>query len=1689
MPTNYTEQVFASKYKDDFKDSDHYHRILFNSGRQLQARELTQMQTIIQKEMERFGRNIFKEGASVVPGGITLNNKYEFIKLDTTINPLPANVTPLIGDTIVGQTSAIEALVLQVELSTATDPATLYVKYTNTLSGTSSAAPIRFTPGEDIVGNSSSVSLSVQTTNTLLNPALGRGSKASIHKGTFFTQGHFVQADAQEILISKYSVTPDEVLGFIVSQDIVTVDDNINLYDNQGAVPNITAPGADRYRIVLTAALQSEIDSADTFVYIAKIRNGELIETVSGTGEYNKIAEFDALRTKEINGDFIKQAFKIKFDEHLTDATKLVMDVSAGVAYVNGYRASKGAPIQIDVNRAITSETVNSEPVAASYGNYVFASLYRGLPNIEEFELQNINDAVTFGGTNIGTCRVKAVEEDGANWRFYLMDIKMNAGQNFRDAKSIGTSVDQYFDLLLENNIAVQKEAVNNNLLFPFPEERVKAISDVTLTTQRRVTATTDGSGNASLPSLGTNEVYANSNQWIFARVGGGGAPFTPATITGVGTGSASITGAPSSTTIEGIVNVQKDGILKTKTITNTTTTTTITTPGTGASYIDLGKADIYDVTRIRAVDSDGIDLTSSFFIDTGARDNFYETGRLILKSTSPIPSGNVFVRFNYFTHSPSGHYFAASSYAGQVDYGNIPVHTLGNGTKVALYDVLDFRSRKDDTNSNFSSSTARVNELPVNTSIITADAEYYLPRYDKLVIDEQSNIKLLSGAPSLTPQFPSVPTNSLELYNVKFNPGTTDADDLTIQNIEAKGFTMRDISKLEERLEDLEEQTALSLLETDVNNFAVFDSVGNDRTKSGFLVDNFVDHVASDTSNQEYRGAIDPREQILRPIFNEEDIRMIYDSSLSTNAILKGDNVYIRHDNVLYIDQPIVSGTENINPFAVITNQGNLNLSPASDNWKEVVYIANRVINGGTRLDTRQSLLWNNWNWNWQGNRINSLRQGQTLASTDTGWQRNGRTNRRTTVVDTVVRDEVVREQVGDRVVNVALIPFMRSRRVYFKAEGLAPNMRMWPYFDGRLVSDWVKQEPYVRVATSVADYGNTYNNAVGHPFGATALYSDAQGVLEGSFFIPNTNTIRFRTGAREFKLLDITANVNNDALSIASTLFTSNGVLETRQRDILSTRVITVAGTSRTQVVRHDPLAQSFYVDEKNGIFITKVRIYFKTKDPSVSVSCEIRPMVNGQPSSDTIVPGTVKFLPPASVSTSTDASVGTDFEFDEPAYLSPFTEYAIVLKAESVNYNVYIAETEEFILNSTAKKVTKQPTLGSLFKSQNASTWEPAQTKDLMFQIYKAKFDASANVILENVSVPQQLLTENPLTIAGGGTDVTVNQANHGFITGDTVSIYGLDSAKNYGGGIVGTDIMGNKTVGVLDENNYIITSSSGNASGSAFSFGDDNVRATRNYMFETIVPFVETLIPQETDLTLSGKFTSGKSLAGTETPYLKDAAFVDLSMRENNSFSFAKMVSNRAGEIANMGGTKSATLSLNLTTADQNVSPVLDMQRSSMWLIHNNIDFQDSAGSLQVITGERNTPISFADETDPVGGSHIAKHIVRPITLEQAAIGMKVLLAANVPQQAAFDVYYKAVEEDINFEDVNWTLIAPEKQLPSDENPNIFREYEYLVGGSAGLASAFTKFTLKIVMKSRNSAKPPLFRDLRIIALAV
>ena len=139
MATTFTTATLANTYKDDFRDSDNYHRILFNSGVGLQARELTQLQTILQQQIGRFGNNIFKEGAVIKPGGANINPQYEFIKLDETD---PSHVMPeastLIGKTVEGQSSGIFATIIEAVAASGGDPATIYVKYTKTNSAQTS---------------------------------------------------------------------------------------------------------------------------------------------------------------------------------------------------------------------------------------------------------------------------------------------------------------------------------------------------------------------------------------------------------------------------------------------------------------------------------------------------------------------------------------------------------------------------------------------------------------------------------------------------------------------------------------------------------------------------------------------------------------------------------------------------------------------------------------------------------------------------------------------------------------------------------------------------------------------------------------------------------------------------------------------------------------------------------------------------------------------------------------------------------------------------------------------------------------------------------------------------------------------------------------------------------------------------------------------------------------------------------------------------------------------------------------------------------------------------------------------------------------------------------------------------------------------------------------------------------------
>ena len=1902
MASTLIQNLFATTYKDDYRDSDNYHRILFNSGRALQARELTQMQTIIQNEIARFGRNIFKEGASVVPGGATLDTNYTFVKLNTATNTLPT--TNLVNNIFTGQTSGLRAKILEVVPAEGADPATLYVEYIGGVSGGVSTA-LRFTPGENITDGTTT--LTVQTTNTDTNRASGQGVRFSVANGTFFTRGHFVFVEQQSLIISKYSPVYNGVVGFIVTEDVVTVADDVNLYDNQGVTPNTTAPGADRYRITCTLTDQSNVDSDQDFIYVAEIKNSVIVDNVKGTGEFNKINDLLATRTKEESGDYIVRPFYLKFDED-SDINFLIADVSAGVAYLNGYRREVPAPQKIRIRKPTSTASFNNEAIAANYGNYIVCSTIKGTPLINTVEKWNLRSATGYGGSTIGTARVKAVEEDGATYKYYLTDILMTGSNNFRDVRSIGVSVTTYADLVLENSLAVIKDAANNDLLFALPRQRPQNISDISLQVQKRFT-TTNASGTATLGpgNLGAGETWADVNSWIITVDSSGNNISSTVSVSGSGTTTATISSIPvgNGATIEVLAYIDKSaGVAATKTMTTTTRSAAIESDGTGNKYLDLRKADVYDILRVRDSDSNGADLTNYFRFDNGQRDNFYDTGKLRLKSTFSAPTGNVFARFRYFTQG-AGDFFAATSYDSAttgLSYSEIPNFRLSNGTTVNLRDFLDFRPRIGDRGTTFDSATASIRFLPKNTDIIRADVDYYLPRSDKLVLSEaftssrgksdiDAVLTFIEGTPSFNPDYPPTPENAMELYKIRMNPNTLNDSDLGISMIEHKRYTMADIGALEKRIDRLEEYTTLSLLELETSTFAVVDSAGISRTKAGFLADGFSDHFFSDTISPEYRASINPKAGVVRPSVITNNIRLKYDSSKSSNVVLKGDTVYLNYDEVEFVSQPMMSGSENINPFHVINTIGTLHLSPASDEWKDTQYLPARIIDGGIRVDVNPQSNFNEHQWQWQGNTtsnttgsvtdgVGTVVGGSTSTSTSrkTTTNPNGgttttTTRTTTTVVDRVVADETIRSTIGDRVVDVAVIPFMRSRKIHFEAFGLKPFQQYFAVFDNTLVSDWVREEPFVNYAETTNDYGNIYNNATQHPEGPTILTSDGSGLMTGSFFIPNTPNLRFRTGIREFKLLNVNSNNEVDATSLAVGVYEANGILETRQQDILSTRAITVrsftststetsvsvtdppppppppppdppeprvprrtrddqfscfvAGTQITMadgskkniedveigekllgqdgvintvlefdhpqldgrdiigingngkfmtpehplftkngwrsysaatferqfphmlfldvkdleigdeilvddgswllveslevyknepeqtvynfildgnntyyangLLAHnrshsDPLAQTFYNNFDEGVFLTKVAIYFKTKptdanNPS-TVTLEIRSVVNGYPSSNFVVPNSTVTLAPSQVNLPAAQTVDavlaapTYFVFPEPVFLMGDTDYCIVLLTGTTDYNVYVGETDAFVLGSDQRRITQQPSLGSLFKSQNQQTWEPDQTKDLAFKLFRAEFSTSPGyAVLENVDVPKKLLVTDPIQVDSGSRWATIYHPLHGFDSGDTVNITGLDSATTYSG-VLGRSIIGNNIVSFPDASGFQIYMDS--AATATALVGGSSVLASQNFMYDIINPHIDMLVPGSTFVGTSAKLTTGRSLAGNETRFVKDANFNSIVVKEDNYANAPLMVADRSYEnLAPLNGERSISVKIDMVSSRGSVSPIIDMQRASSILVSNLIDKQDSDRSLAGF----NTPLVFINETDPQDGTHVAKHVTVPVGLAEDAVGLQVVLAANRPADADFLVYYRTATSGVNIRTKNWTYVAQDVPIPSDDNPNVFREYRYLIGGKNGTLTPFTEYQLKIVFRSTNSSKVPSITDLRVIAL--
>ena len=345
-------------YYDDYDVDKGYYKILFRPSVAVQARELNQMQTMLQKQIERFGSHIFREGSLVLGGAFDLELDISYVKA-VSIQPASTSLQSLVGKTVTGQTSGIKAFVRAAEYDVDNNVYVILLRYL------SSSATSDVYLNDEVIKSDDDASLGFTVVST---SATGTGSIFSIGQGVVFSKGYFLAFAGQTVIIDKYSSTPTKTIGLQITETFATDLTDASLLDNALGSPNENAPGAHRYQIntTLTVVDYKTGYQDENFIPLMDLLNG-VVETSQERSQYARIYDELAKRTFDESGDYYVKGFGIRTREHLDtgsneglylanqggDSTKLSIDVEPGIAYVKGY----------EVNKLITEHVIDRKSV------------------------------------------------------------------------------------------------------------------------------------------------------------------------------------------------------------------------------------------------------------------------------------------------------------------------------------------------------------------------------------------------------------------------------------------------------------------------------------------------------------------------------------------------------------------------------------------------------------------------------------------------------------------------------------------------------------------------------------------------------------------------------------------------------------------------------------------------------------------------------------------------------------------------------------------------------------------------------------------------------------------------------------------------------------------------------------------------------------------------------------------------------------------------------------------------------------------------------------------------------------------------------------------------------------------------------------------------------------------------------
>jgi len=686
-----------------------------------------------------------------------------------------------------------------------------------------------------------------------------------------------------------------------------------------------------------------------------------------------------------------------------------------------------------------------------------------------------------------------------------------------------------------------------------------------------------------------------------------------------------------------------------------------------------------------------GTDVTNRYTFDDGQRDTIYDVSRIIIKPGFEPAVGQLVIAFDYFEQS-QGDFCTIDSYLHEsgVTEDEIPSFNSSVLGNVDLKNLIDFRPKVNSqtiiagfqdtsslevTSSNFSGAGAVVASTPapdINLEYTFSFSQVqYLDRIDGIFLNKNGEFVVKEGNSSLNPSKPDQIKDAIPLFYAYIPAYTNTSRDVRITPVEHKRYTMRDIGKLEKRIERLEYYTTLSILEQQALNMQVKDDIGLDRFKCGFFVDNFEAHKVGNLVSADYKCSIDSKQSVLRPQSKEDSLKLKEVYTRQDQRSVAGyqkskDIVTLPYSPVRLLGNDFASKTINPNPFVVFQYVGDGKISPEIDQWYDQS-IDPLVVDTNTSIfniflakdDSKESFasLHNSFIVNWVGTSpsftsINSLGESNSANARSTVSAASVGSSSNISPQNNEIGKGVQSKSVGENIVSTSLQFFARTQPIKFVIGRLKPNTKVSVFLEGRNINRWVN--PDLRFTGTAANSLSAFNGDIvtdesgnasglillpaGYPPKENATWTGDIGTVD---YDTSAEELRFTVGTLTFRFTSSSVDASKETVdTYAEIKYYATGILPENPAGIVSTKPSYFKSNEGVQFVdsntdnplRPNPLAQTFRVENYDGgLFVTGADLYFKTKSAEVPIKVYLTNVDYDKPGKN-IIPGTEATLTPS-------------------------------------------------------------------------------------------------------------------------------------------------------------------------------------------------------------------------------------------------------------------------------------------------------------------------------------------------------------------------------------------------------------------------------------------------------------------------